>query len=574
MRETLVANLNPRILLSWPVFLITLFWAMSTNLLDRINNPNGHYPERFIAVFSGHLVLFALLFLALLVITRMPKLFQSVLMIPLVAMLAALRGLVVLSVMMSFGFDTESLFAFRVFGSITNVGFPMVLTAVSLQRIRTFSKTRSQLEQEKSRLLELRDLGSQRIRQESDARLQQIKQIILRSLESNLGANYGNIAAAISQTLEQIVRPLSHQVESEKSQLAQKKVEFDARVDWPLAIREAFSPKFLKPVVAALVFTTVAMIFSFTSFQPVSAVTLLSIVGLGSYLTVTALKKSLTRLEPLVSKNLIPVIVVLGLILSGFVIGFGTLIVTQDLENPFVLFPLPAYLLTGISLLLAFATSAQQQAKAAIDQLGELTQELAWEVARINEEDRQRRMALVSLLHGRFQSAFMSSILRIRADQALKNPADGPIADQVLRELKELVATVGIESRSGTRGLQAIFQALQTTWEGVAVVSWATPNRDNQLEKDSQLMETLSDLIPELTFNSIKHGSATKVDFLIEFENRETVYISCQDNGTRPAASGIIGLGTQLIDQCTLSWERVSNNSGTKTTLRLPFQPA
>jgi len=572
MREKLIENLNPRTLLSWPVFLISLIWAVSTNLLDNIHNPIGHNPERFVAVFSGHLVLFSFLYFVIQLIEKLPRFLQSVLMIPTVAVLAALRGLVVWQVMMAFGFDTEELFGYRVFGAITNVGFPMVLTAIAVQRIRTFSRTRSQLEHEKTRLLDLRDSGSQRIQQESNERLQEIRQTILTALESNLGTSFGNVASAISQTLEQIVRPLSHQLESERTAHAQTIIEYDAKVDWPLAVRQAFTPKFLRPTAVSLVFTTVSVIFSFNSFDPLAALGLLLIVGLGSLLLVTGLKHSLARLEVVTGQNLVALLTLLGLIASGFVLGFATLIVTQDLDNPLVLVPLPAYLLTAISLLLAFASSTQGQARAALEQLNEITVELAWEVARINEEERQRKKAMVGLLHGRFQSAFMSSILRLRAIEEGKGSAQGPTAEQILLELRELVTTIGVEEKSRTKGIRDIFQDLETTWGGIATVSFRAPSGSNELELDSQLLETLSDLIPELTFNSIKHGNATRLDFTMQFENNETLSVKCQDNGNRPSASGKVGLGTQLLDQCALQWARLSDESGTATTLLLPFK--
>jgi two-component sensor histidine kinase len=88
-------------------------------------------------------------------------------------------------------------------------------------------------------------------------------------------------------------------------------------------------------------------------------------------------------------------------------------------------------------------------------------------------------------------------------------------------------------------------------------------------------MNTLRELLSELTFNAIKHGGANKVLFSVSLATDNTVELTCIDNGERPSDSGRVGLGTKLLDECALQWTRepLNESKGTRTEVLLPFAP-
>jgi len=64
-------------------------------------------------------------------------------------------------------------------------------------------------------------------------------------------------------------------------------------------------------------------------------------------------------------------------------------------------------------------------------------------------------------------------------------------------------------------------------------------------------------VIPELCFNSIKHGKANELKVLIEQNSPKTIVLKVQDNGQQTEVkSSKIGLGTKLLDECAISWKR------------------
>ena len=83
----------------------------------------------------------------------------------------------------------------------------------------------------------------------------------------------------------------------------------------------------------------------------------------------------------------------------------------------------------------------------------------------------------------------------------------------------------------------------------------------------------MTELIPELAFNAIKHAKTKSIEFLIQSEEKNLVRLSCLHSGSRTSDSGKVGLGTRLLEECALSWTRHSVDSGTLTTLLLPYVP-
>ena len=573
MRAFLIDNFNPRAFFSWPVFLISLGWASSTNLLDVVYNPSGLYFERLSSVLLGHLGLFLILFISIRFLRLFPQVVQAALMIPLVILACMFRGFIVWLMLNNFGIDSSELFNYRVFGSITNLGPPLTLSAIAINRIRAYSETRRKLLAENKRLLELKNTAQEQIRQSGEARLSGIRTMILNSLGLNNETNPDKTMLAISDTIDRIVRPLSHQIDSE-SGITVSEVEDSSRIriNWREAIKGAVSPNFLNPAAVGITVSSAAIIFVTSSHSILDSIYLLSLLGFGSWSVLLGLRSLLSSLSAKMPSLITQLLLIVGIVSSGLIVGTASLLVTLNTERPFSLFFLSVYFITGLSILFALAGSTQSQAIAANERLAETTANLAWEVARVSNEQRQLRRALSTLLHGRLQSGLTSSLLRLKM-AASGDPSSLLEAEQTVRgELRELLESMWLNDSSETPALDQILDSLNSTWQDIATVSFEVgPSQREQLASDPILMNTISELFSELTFNSIRHGEASKVAFEIIKTSDNTFTLSCSDNGTRPSDSSRIGLGTKLIDECALEWSRESTESGTKTTLRLPF---
>lgn len=574
VKEFLTQNLNPKTLFSWPAFLVTLSWGISTNLLDTVFNPEGLYIERIVGVSLAHLAMFAAIYLGVWILGFFPTLLQSLLMLPLVVAVSMFRGFTVWSIFVAFGVDAPELFNYRVFGPITNMGIPLTLTAVALHRIRSYSKSRVLLIDENTRLLKLRDTARDQVRENAEIRLAEIKETVASSLAMGKEGTPIETMTAITSTIDDVVRPLSLQIEAEASAVPEVSKPSDFKLNWKEAILGALSPRFLSPGLTALALTAAGIVFT-TSFKtPAQSILLLAIIGFGSWSVLTVLKRSLTWVSEKIPPGLTRVLMFLGLIVGGLIVGTASLIVTFPTSTPFSLFLIAPYFLTGVSLLLALAASTEEQARVTNEALQETASSLAWEVTRISEEQRQMRKALSSLLHGKLQSGLTSALMKLKMSAA-ENPASFAQTEKSVQlELKHLLDSVRLTESSESESLGQMINRVKQTWEGIAEISLRVSEVESaEFELDPILMNSISEILPDLAFNAIKHGKATLIEFSIFKATENTVGLTCSDNGRQPEDSGRIGLGTKLLDECALQWRRQSSaqDRGTTTTVVLPF---
>ena len=577
MKDLLVENLNPKTLLTWPVFVLTLSWSISIVLLDRVFNPTGFYLERVVSVTSAHLGMFAVFYLGIRLLNLLPKLYQSLLMIPLIVVATLIRGLLVFYLMIQFGLIGPEQFNYRVFGAVANLGIPLAMSAVAVHRIRTYSSVRRQLLAENNRLLELRKIAGEQIRETAQLRLEEIRATVAASL-SRGGLNTPETTMqSITQTVEDVVRPLISQIESEASKVVpESENSVRIRIDWPEALRGALASRYLSPLPVGMTLFVAAFIFITTYHSFWQSVYLLGTIGVGSWLFLHLLKRLLARLESRLPGALVRSIALIGLFLSGSILGVASLVVTTQTDEPLSVVFLGPFYLPAVSILLALALSTQAQAREANQRLADLTQELAWEVTRVNDEQRQMRRAIASLLHGPLQSGLTSSLLRLELASARGQELFQETESQVRQELESLIDSVRISETTVGISVSAVVDEINTTWVGIAKVSSVLVGvAAEDLSKDPVLMTTLSELYSELSFNSIKHGKADKIDFVLEKISEDIVCLTCSDNGSQSPDSGRIGLGTKLLDECALQWKRepLKESKGTITEIMLPFSP-
>jgi two-component sensor histidine kinase len=575
MRELLTSNLNPRALFSWPVFLLSLGWSVATHFLDTVHNPEGFFVERLSVLLIAHLVMFAVGFLFVQLLLRLPPLAQSLLMLVAIGLMGSIRGLTKWSLMVYLGFDTVDLFTYRVLGPVVNLGIPLTLSSIAVHRIRGYSETRRLLLAENSRLLELKDLAKQQIRQNAELRLEQIKQAVFDSLSLATQLTPGQTVTSIRETIDKVVRPLSHQIDAEVGNWVPASQDASRiRLDWLEAFKGAFLPKFLWPKAVGLSVAATGTIFIVDLYPPLEAAFLLVVAGAVPWLVLWLVKSILLNASSRISDWLVRIFWIIGVYLAGFLTGSATLTATLSTDQPVALFFLAQYFVFGLATLFALASSTQDQARLANERLLETTTSLAWEVARISDEQRQLRRALAHALHGKLQAGLTSALIRMNSASTLETKEFEEIESAIRSELKALVDSISLSEGNNVQNVEGIMGSLAATWEGIATSEIELRDiTEDELSGDPVLMNTLRELLSELTFNAIKHGGANKVLFSVSFATDNTVELTCTDNGERPSDSGRVGLGTKLLDECALSWKRETAEIGTKTTVVLPFAP-
>jgi two-component sensor histidine kinase len=577
MRELLVQNLNPQVLVSRPVFFASLFWSMFAHFLDTSNNPPGFIVERAIVVVIAHLAMFGAFWLLVKSISKFSQLAQSLLMLLVIAIGSSVRGVVLWWLFFEFGYHSIDQFGYRAIVAIPILGIPVALFAITTHRVRGYSEARRASLAESERLLELKKHTQENIKESAEQRLQQIKQSVFASLGLDGQNASSKSLEALNETIEKVVRPLSHQLDEEQGTwVAESTDTSKIRINWIEVLKDSLLPQFTHPIAVGLSISLSGSVFILSQYSTFEAAYLMFVVGMVPWLVLWLLKSVLLDYSTTKPNWVIRLGVVCGYLLSGFLTGSATLVVTISTDNPLALFYNGQLFVLAFAIFFALASSAQAQARIISERLIETSNGLAWEVARVTEEQRQLRRALAHALHGPLQAGLTSALIRMKSASTLETKEFQEIESAIRSELKALVDSISLSEGNNVQNFSRILGSLAATWEGIATSEIELKGiAEDELSGDPVLMNTLRELLSELTFNAIKHGGANKVLFSVSPATDNTIELTCTDNGERPSDSGRVGLGTKLLDECALQWTRepLNESKGTRTEVLLPFAP-
>jgi two-component sensor histidine kinase len=575
MRDALVKNLNPKALFSVPVFLFSLGWGISTNLLNVVYNPPELYLERILILVLSHSVMFTGIFIGLKLLGPLPKLAQATLMVPLILVSAVMRGYTNWVMFSLIGIDSPAELTYRVFGGLTNMGLALTFSAIAIHRIRSYTQNRKRLLEERSRLLELRKTARKQIQVSTESKLSQIRSQILESLSLDRAGSAEESIQLITKTIDNVVRPLSQQIENDQlltyaSPEDTKKI----KLNWREAALGALDPKFLNPVAVTICTIIGAFTFISTTNTLEDTIQLLALALVGTWALVTFVKWVLLKAQSRLPKPVAIGLWVLLISVPGIGVSLLSLLVTLQTPNPYSFLLIGPYFVTGLAILFSLTGSSQAMADVASQRLEENTQKLAWEVARVSGEYRRLQRSLSHLVHGRIQSALTSSLLRLK--QAVDSGPESlaKVEKGINNELVQLINTASLDDLDNVPTLENVIGRINQTWEDIAESSLELKGiTEDEISKDAVLLTNLAELIPELAFNAIRHGGANNVAFTLGLATEDTVELTCTDNGNQSPDSGRIGLGTKLLDECALEWKRepVKEGKGTTTKVVLPF---
>jgi signal transduction histidine kinase len=200
-------------------------------------------------------------------------------------------------------------------------------------------------------------------------------------------------------------------------------------------------------------------------------------------------------------------------------------------------------------------SSADAQLVTATKQRAQATEMLEWNISRIREIEHQNQRNLARALHGSVQAKLASAYLELEKIN-LEKVDNSERVNQILAEIQESIQTFDMR-RPEHFDLSKLMSNIKENWISVAQVNCQISDEDlESIHQDVMVGTTLVDVIPELVFNAIKHGKATVIDIFIGFKNESVVELAVQDNGRYELIDMGSGLGTKILNESAISWNR------------------
>jgi len=566
-------RLIPQALLSAPVFGFSVLWVIVVQLGEgaAAGEGAGRMPIRLVLLFAVQLVMFAFPYVTWrLICPRVGERNWTWLLLVALLVGATVRGIVLGFLLLLVGVNDSSEIGFRIVASLTHMAVVVVLLWFLVSEVRELHSRRRQLVAERDQLLSLQQAARRDLAQLSDRATEEIRRSILDSLGGLQATDSTELRERLRVTIDDVVRPLSHHLAAQPSAWTPPPPSRESwGVDWPLAAREGLNPARIHPVIIPIVLIWLGLPIHLFRFGP--SLTLVFVATLAIAIPAFWLARRVAiRLTAGRSARAKAVGFVIAVLLGGVALGLATLPYMQGEPQPFLFVLAAPVLALLVSTPLAIAETARDQDLELEGDLRATTADLRWTLVRARERYRQQEGALAHALHGRLQASLAAAFLRL--DRAVAQGADDAALLSALQaEVLEAVHALDVID-SEPDPIDTLIALTQSNWAGAAQLSFdIEPQARKALAGDPLCARSVNDLIPELVFNSIRHGSANSIDVRVAVDDPRMLSLSVIDNGSGDLTTSHYGLGSALLDQACITWTRSRSEDRTTTTCLLPF---
>ena len=541
----------PKHFFTLPVFISTYSWLNYVHLLDFTNNQGGRYLTRIVILTFLFFFTIGLLYIvSKLIVEKISINYAYLVFFAFIIIIGGLRGYLLDYYLLLFSVTEVNNAGFRVASSIANFSISALLATIAVGRIREHAQSVQKLMTDQYRLAYVEMVTKENLDEFEEKQVEPIKKQLLSSLKLIKTQSVDQALLTIRRTIDEIVQPLSRNLEELISNWNPPEVkQTELKIDWKKAIATATRPEEvnvkLTPVILSLIGTpTMVNNYGFVTGLTVIAQSLLT-----GFFLYSLIKSVISKMF----KGSLGYMLIL--LISGLLQGLLSLIWTYSIDSSFAILILTPVAALVSGFFISLNNSATNQALEVAKSIEKTTKDLGWGVSRIRNEQHQRSRNLGRKLHGEIQAQFASAFLIIQNNQNDPAKAQSMVIDLASGLEKDVEKLSDISTKN--QKLDEMIEKLKQTWQGVAVINFeANQEVIENVDKDILCSTALLDIIPELCFNSIKHGQASEVEVSLTHINPKTILLQVKNNGLVGDKESQKGLGTKLLDECAISWHR------------------
>ena len=577
LKAFLAAGTDPRAL-TWPTMLVTLWAFLVLSLVQ--------FQMNLIALF-GSIVAWGLQWVAMWLVNTMFLARRWSRRHPLVGASTLFLIIVVAAGLIAALFN-ESADGYTVLWRFV---LSLVVAALWLRFVeyRATSEAEATVQQA---LTEARDYGSIVLQREREqvvtGLIDSLHDTLARPVNSGFGAS-----TQLRQFARDRVRPLSHELMESLPPTVQMRATKAQSVTVRQVLERVTSVSLMPPLLTAIVVTfafiwrTVA-VNSEPELQPATSgieVTvdlrslLWSFAGLAVVFLVAFGSAWLVRR---VSEPLLPrlglwrrlALAVAGLIVIALAIeaaiqlAYLTPIGGATLRSGFIDRFVLAIPIVAIAFLVVASRALSQLIVATREHQAQLTADLAWEVARVNETLHQERRFFAMQTHGPLQSAAAAAAARLESlpESASVEQAWSAVYRDLEGAIRELVS-----GPSQARDVAEEISGLAAAWRGVCEIEVDLALEVlTVLDSDWIAAASVAEVVTEAIGNAAMHGSATHIHIRIECSVPDVVEIEVINNGDALPEEPVGGLGTSVFEDLCIEWGRMNTDDGVRVWAQIP----
>ncbi len=481
----------------------------------------------------------------------------------------ALRGLVMAIVFFNLEMADSLHLDFRIPGSAIPFG---LATIIATYAAAALDENRERIYNLQKVQAELRDALERSSGNEAALRSSTINQIE-QSIEHEL-AHVFSIENDISiEDLKliatEVIRPLSHSL-AQRIPVWRAREFPELKLRWrdvATQIRPELSlrPKLLSSLATLTALTAFVVFFGIALAIPL---TICSFVSL--YLTINLLTRITTRIGEIHSIMVRALLITLILMITTIPAGIVASIILRDSSDPWFVLKGGLVILPVFGWFLAIGGAAQAESTRIESEYLKGINELSRLKARLNIINWFEHGELARVLHGPVQSAINKGVIR------LQNSNEEMTQEGIIDEVRASVEQALLPKTrwDGTQEeFSKICNDLAVTWKNLCQIDAAiSPRASAVINGDAATSSICWDIVHESCSNAIQHGQAKWISIRISDPINESMTIEVIDNGTHFNFQSRAGLGSTLLDACTITWSRNRQDNQTILTADLPIE--
>ena len=565
-------GLTPETALSYPVFVVMLFWNLLANGIDSTHVSQGQTLKRMVVVIAAQFLLWFVLWLCVAVAQRLSHALKGLAFLGLLLSAAAVRGWLMQLTFDALAIPTATGLAVRIIFSVFYVGFGIVVAALWLHQIRQHNQLLETMFGEQDRLYKIKFEAEQKILEANHSLINGIKRDLLNRVDRIGKASAMESLAGIREAIDHVVRPLSQQLAYESRPWHPEPVRTRRiRVSWPRVIAESFSVDNIHPLAVTVAVTVLIAPSSMQILTLTHAWYLLLIVPVVQFTFLTLAAKGVKKYAHRQRRWLQATLVVICYAATGALAGMiASAMLPADAAKHVFAFPTTIYTVI-LGIVISLLVQARRAMTKVEQQLSQTTAEAGWQISRIRQMHRELEQSLANQLHGKIQGVLAAAYLKLAraiSEDQLQQVSVDEFKDALTRTIDEL----GNHADRPNKFDEAVLET-RATWAEVCQVEMTVGDAlRSMIYADDLLCHAIEDLLPELAFNAVKHGSATHFVAHLAQSSARTVRLIASDNGASASKSSRVGVGSKLLDECCISWTRTITATGTTVTAELPLQ--
>ena len=557
--------------LSLPVALIYLPFAFTGPLFIDTVRVGGNFASWFLVGLVGWLALLTVMSLARWLIRPLRR-GRSFATIAAIALSVAARALALTVTAQIVGLTPNAEFPYRLNAAIFTQSGLLIASAIVVSSYVNHGRLAADLLARQGRLTQLSAESRTRLDQLRSQITDQVRRAVeplikqLDDISKRVEGAADGLQNAIQQIVDEELRPLSHRLADaatfpESDDALTQQVEPSRP---PLPSRVSLGLLF-RPLPSALL---AALLASSQAFRAANFIDgLLFTVALSASLgfAVALMRRVCVRIETPVWIGISAATVAVAVVFALIVILWER----SPLSTPPGLQWAALYSGAFIGVLLALEYVINERRAVTEEQLRSSIDELQAQSSMLRQHEYIASRQLSYVVHGAVQASLNAAAMRL----TLADHLDRGLVTTIRSDIEEAITRIDTSGSAYVMLVQTLAD-LVDLWEGTAQVTWTMDHTTiRMLAESPPTAASVGEIITECTSNAIRHGRASHVKVSISIVG-DSIEVAVIDDGTGLPSVVEPRLGTRMLDELCLNWERTSSANGTVVLARLATERA